>query len=172
MHQIWIQKSVFLGTFSSPWSAINTNLVPLLVSKANMNRLRHFEDAIQKLLQHSKMHLLFEKQGMVFAETIVHKTKSSIKPSRTNAKEWCCNEPRISHLPTFPIFFSFLFFFYIMPPLASPRRWSPEHRLHLPVLFQRNHPQVWRVLQQHLCHQVSSNWPCLVFPCLFTNVSA
>jgi hypothetical protein len=42
----------------------------------------------------------------------------------------------------------------------------------LPVLFQRNHPQVWRVLQHHLCHQVSSNWPCLVFPCLFTNISA
>jgi len=81
-------------------------------------------------------------------------------------------EPHVSCLPwSFPLLLLFISFAW-MPSLTSPRRWSLEHRIHLPVLFQRNHPQVWRVLQHHLCHQVSSNWPCLIFPCLFTNVSA
>lgn len=77
----------------------------------------------------------------------------------------------ISHLLSFSLFFFLYYLSITWNLLASPRGWSFNHWFHLLVFFKGNHPQVWGVLQHHLCHQITCNRPCLVLSCLLAYIS-
>lgn len=105
----------------------------------------------------------------VLADANVQETKSNLQGQKLPTNIVFHNETK-----RYITSFLSLFFFLLCPFYSSASPWggSLNHRLHLPIFLQGNHPQVRRILQHHLRYQISCNWPCLVLPCLFSDISS